>query len=182
MGTSILVNNNLVRPLSRRACSLRDARIESEFANINSSESDSGVERRDRRELHEAGPQVLLVDDNELVLDTICMALREEGYHVMSAASGDVGWQMFLNNREHVKLVILDDCMPGITGSEFADRLSKLDPSLAVILTSGYYCDDYRPPTFAGSRTVFLDKPFKLSELMQWVEKLFPSLEPRPTR
>jgi diguanylate cyclase (GGDEF)-like protein/PAS domain S-box-containing protein len=79
---------------------------------------------------------LLLVDDDADVLDLLQGLLRQDGYNVLSAGSGAEGLEILARNEVHV--VVCDQRMPVMTGSEFLDRVKELHPDTLRIILSGY--------------------------------------------
>jgi two-component system, response regulator PdtaR len=70
-----------------------------------------------------AQPTILLVDDDQLVLTTLAMGLRKEGYAVSVAASGNAA--LALAETQTFDIAIIDIRMPGMSGIELASRLRE---------------------------------------------------------
>lgn len=105
--------------------------------------------------------KILCVDDEESPLFLRRKVLEKAGYVVYTAASaGDA--ETFLNNQA-VDLVITDQLMPGVVGTELARSLKKSHPELPIILLSGV--NDL--PEGAENADLFVSKlegPLKLCE------------------
>src|SRR5262245_51746094 len=74
---------------------------------------------------------ILIVDDNESARYTKSRVLRDTGYEVIEAASGDEGLRLIGERRP--RLVILDVNLPGLDGWEVCRRL-KVDPATASVV------------------------------------------------
>jgi two-component system CheB/CheR fusion protein len=81
---------------------------------------------------------VLVVDDEEIVLQTTRVILERHGYQVITAANGELGVEAVRDNKEKLAAVILDLTMPVMGGEEALRHIKAIDPSLPVILSSGY--------------------------------------------
>jgi CheY-like chemotaxis protein len=83
-------------------------------------------------------PEILFVDDQKDVLDIGVLTLREEGYHVTPAASGDIAL-VILEQGIRYRLLITDVVLPGVLdGFALAHRAKQLVPGIQVIYTTGY--------------------------------------------
>lgn len=80
--------------------------------------------------------QILVVDDDHLVLSNICALLEDMGHHPAQASSAEQA--MVLLKTLDVALVITDHAMPGTNGSQLAENLKLSNPTLPVIIASGY--------------------------------------------
>jgi len=81
--------------------------------------------------------RILLVDDNPEVARAGRWMLEGLGYRVETCLSGKQALETFGADKSFA-LVITDQTMPGMSGSELATALHQLNPSLPVILVSGY--------------------------------------------
>jgi CheY-like chemotaxis protein len=104
---------------------------------------------------------VMVVEDEPRVRAFSTEALRELGYGVVSAASGDEALQM-IEAGQPVTVLFTDIVMPGMTGRELARRASSLLPDLSVVFTSGYSRDVSGRSEDAVD---ILAKPFSIEQL-----------------
>lgn len=81
-------------------------------------------------------PTVLFVDDEESILRSLQRALRREPYRVLTAASGDEGLAILA--REQVELVVSDQRMPVMTGTQFLQQVREACPAAVRVILSGY--------------------------------------------
>jgi signal transduction histidine kinase len=104
--------------------------------------------------------RVLLVDDDiEVTTATVAM-LEQLGHRVVVASSG-AGALELLQAAVPVDLVITDHAMPGMTGSDLADRIRETWPGLPIILATGYA----DVPSSNDQDMARLDKPYRLENL-----------------
>jgi DNA-binding response OmpR family regulator len=110
---------------------------------------------------------VLVVDDNEVVADSLAFLLDCIGHHVVMAHDGETALELL--HAGAFDLVFLDENLPGIKGSAVA--LSLLDRSVFprpfVASMTG---DSDSIEEFARLFDVCLEKPFSLEMLMQVIE------------
>lgn len=78
---------------------------------------------------------ILCVDDEQIPRTLRKMILVKEGYSVLTAASGAEALELL--NQHHVDMVLTDQIMPGMVGTELARRLREIRPQLPVIIVSG---------------------------------------------
>lgn len=79
---------------------------------------------------------VLFVDDEPNVLASIKRALRREGYDILVATSAAEGFSLLAKNK--VQVVVSDQRMPEMNGTEFLARVKSLHPETVRIVLSGY--------------------------------------------
>jgi CheY-like chemotaxis protein len=110
---------------------------------------------------------VLLVDDEEIVRVATAEMIRDLGHDVTEAASGSQALEMLANGLE-VDVLITDYKMPRIDGAELARQVRQLQPSIAVLLITGY-----TGATKEIGNLPRLDKPFGQAEIRAALADLF---------
>ena len=82
---------------------------------------------------------ILLIDDDELLRDTLQQMLELDGHKVTEAADGAQGLKLFTQYRgkDPIELVITDVLMPGIDGARVIVEMRSTNPSLPIIAISG---------------------------------------------
>ncbi|WP_259550935.1 PAS domain-containing sensor histidine kinase [[Roseibacterium] beibuensis] len=103
---------------------------------------------------------ILAVDDDALVLTNTAAMLDDLGHEVVVASSGKEGLEV-LRGRPEIDLIISDEVMPNMSGSQFAKAVRCDHPDLPVIITSGYA--DQAPNT--DTSLPRLAKPFGQNDL-----------------
>jgi PAS domain S-box-containing protein len=103
---------------------------------------------------------VLTVDDDPLVALNTSALLEELGHTVYSASSGPRALEI-LRHEKDIDLLITDQAMPGMTGSELATKARAEKPALPVILATGYA----ELPPGEGGGLSRLAKPFRQHDL-----------------
>ncbi|MBZ8140548.1 response regulator [Rubrivivax gelatinosus] len=81
--------------------------------------------------------QILLIDDDELLRDTLRQMLELDGHAVTEASDGEQGLALFRSRGGRFDAVITDMLMPGIDGTRVIVELRRTHPDLAVIAISG---------------------------------------------
>ncbi|HDH06563.1 MAG TPA: response regulator [Nitrospirae bacterium] len=79
---------------------------------------------------------MLLVDDEPGVISALKRSLIEESYNIYTANSGIEGLAILKDNK--IKLVISDEKMPGMTGSEFLAAVKKMFPETLRMMLTGH--------------------------------------------
>lgn len=83
----------------------------------------------------EGQPTVLLVDDDPFMLAVLGEMLADEPYRVLSAASGEEGLELL--RREAVEVILCDQSMPGMSGTEMLSRAATLYPHTVRLMLTG---------------------------------------------
>lgn len=108
---------------------------------------------------------ILVIDDDELVSQTLQRALKLYGYHVMVARSGAEGLQ--LARRHRPDLFVLDIIMPGADGYQVCRQI-RGDPLLKdvpVLFLTAKGRDEDKIEGFRAGADDYLSKPFNMEEL-----------------
>jgi CheY-like chemotaxis protein len=115
---------------------------------------------------------ILLVDDEDEVLDVGEKMLKEMGYKVFLARSGNEAVKIYKKRRDEISLVILDMIMPGMGGGETYDRMKENNPKVKVLLSSGYSVDGKAAEILRCGCDGFIQKPFNMKELSREVRDI----------
>jgi two-component system cell cycle sensor histidine kinase/response regulator CckA len=123
-------------------------------------------------------PMVLAIDDNDDFRAMIVELLDPAGFKVLTAANPVKGLELFIQNKDKVKLVILDYYMPQLDGAKTFEWLRKLSPDVKVIICSG--AEELRLRQIQAEHKIdgYLHKPFRVQEALQLISRLtqMPSL------
>jgi len=126
----------------------------------------------DAGEMWEAtGGKVLIVDDKPEVLEVTSELFRTLGFEALSARSGMDALEI-LKGTPHVRLMLSDLLMPGLTGIQLGRKARELIPGLKVVLTSGYANPAGAKETGRLDGFHFLHKPYRIDELLKLLRSL----------
>jgi len=121
---------------------------------------------------------VLVVDDEPGIRTALTRMLRSDGYRVLTAASGDEGLHVLSLNT--VQVIISDQRMPGMSGTEFLGKVKDLYPETMRIILSGYTeIDVVTESVNRGAVFRFLTKPWDDDLLREQVRDAFQRYRPR---
>jgi CheY-like chemotaxis protein len=115
---------------------------------------------------------ILLIDDEEMIIDTGEELLKELGYRVLVAKSGLEAIEVYNNNHKTIDLVIMDMIMPGMGGGEAYDRLKKINPEVKVLLSSGYSINGQATRILNRGCDGFIQKPFNMKQLSEKIHSI----------
>ncbi len=110
---------------------------------------------------------ILIVDDEAIVRNSSSRLIRKLGYAVFVAESGQAAIDIFEKHRHDISLVLLDQIMPVMDGSETFEKLKQIDPDARILLCSGYSKDEKIDALLTAGAYGFLEKPFEINALSQ---------------
>jgi len=116
-----------------------------------------------------AATRILVVDDEESIVDFVCMGLKYEGFEVESADSGITALERFRSFAPH--LLILDWMLPDRDGIEVCRELRAVSDVPIIMLTARGELEDKVEGLESGADD-YLAKPFKFKELLARVRAL----------
>jgi len=100
--------------------------------------------------------------------------LQDLGCRVTAVADGDSAIQVFRELRGSVDLVLLDLVIPGTSAMDTLETMRQVDPSVQVIVMSGYSRDGQVQAMLDAGAKDFLAKPFNMATLAGKVGALLP--------
>jgi two-component system, cell cycle sensor histidine kinase and response regulator CckA len=115
---------------------------------------------------------VMLVEDDDAVRMFGARALRNKGYRVTEAKSGEAALELIGGSTEKFELLITDVVMPQMDGPALVREVRLCDPGIKVIFISGYTEDAFRQRLDSDSGIHFLPKPFSLKQLAVKVKEV----------
>jgi CheY-like chemotaxis protein len=117
-------------------------------------------------------PKILIIDDDQLVRNTIARILKRKGYELVLADDGRRGLELFQSERPD--LVITDIIMPGKEGIETIREMRQINPDAKIIAISGGgrvgNVDFLTMAAKFGAREI-VAKPFEPAELTDTVAR-----------
>lgn len=113
---------------------------------------------------------VLLVEDEDPVRVFSARALRNKGYEVLEAKSGESALALLADPANRIDLLVTDVVMPHMDGPTLIRKVRETRPDMKVICISGYTEDRFRRNLDGGEGIHFLPKPFSLKQLASKVK------------
>ncbi|WUR15081.1 EAL domain-containing protein [[Empedobacter] haloabium] len=117
-------------------------------------------------------PTLLIVDDDAFMLDVLSDFLAQDGYRILTAQTAAEGFDILARYR--VQVILCDQCMPKMSGTEFMERVKNLAPDTFRIMLSAYA--DLTPIMAAINRGAidrFYTKPWKGAVLRENIREGF---------
>ncbi len=118
--------------------------------------------------------KILIVDDDEYLRKSMNRILSVYNFNTVFAEDGSTGIHLYKERMKEIKLVLLDMLMPNLSGKDTFFELKKINPSIKVLLMSGYSeSNDVQEAIKAGALG-FIRKPFNMARL---ADKISEALE-----
>ena len=106
--------------------------------------------------------KILVVDDKQMMRDSVGSTLQRAGFTVVVAADGDTALRMVAKHKPVA--VVTDLKMPRMTGIELQDRLRQVDATLPVVLMTAYGSVNDAVAAMKQGAFDFIQKPFESHE------------------
>jgi len=119
--------------------------------------------------------RVLIVEDDAHIANLLRMHLRDEGYDVTHAASGDDGLRLLEDN--DWSALVLDLMLPGVDGLEICRRARAMTRYTPIIITSARASEVHRILGLELGADDYLAKPFSMLELVARIKALLRRVE-----
>lgn len=115
--------------------------------------------------------KILVVDDEEIIRDSISYILETEGYEVEKAENGRIAYEKI--KEKHFDLVITDIEMPAMKGTELLEKIRTLDSQTAVIIITAFGSLDTAITALRNGASDYILKPVEFDELLIKAKRLF---------
>lgn len=102
---------------------------------------------------------ILIIDDEEFIRENLNRILEKEGYNTFLAETGTDGIE--ITRKEDIDLILLDLNLPDINGIEVLKRIKQIEPSILVIVITGYATVDSAVEALKLGAYDYIKKPFK---------------------
>ncbi len=118
------------------------------------------------------GKTILLAEDDSLVRELVHEYLKDHGYKLIVAESGQAALDASKQYAGDIDLLLSDFQMPNMDGITLAERISASRPDTKTLLMSGYTGDTVRLSKGAHAAPAFIQKPFMPLDLLERIERL----------
>jgi signal transduction histidine kinase len=115
--------------------------------------------------------RLLLVDDNHGALFAMARTLREAGFDVDTAHSGEEGIAKFVKAPHRYNLVLADQSMPGVSGMEMSLQMLAVNEDVNIIICAGHLEPTFKKHARDAGIAGFAMKPMTPSTLVKMVQK-----------
>ena len=160
----------LCRTYTRFQCSTMTSRFSNDFENRNIKMTRSSI---------------LLIDDEKVLLEAVSDDLREGGYEVTTAVSGEEGLRSF-KMLQH-DLVIIDLKMESMDGLEVSRQIKQLNPETPIMILTGYGSMETAIEALRLDLDDYVLKPINRDDLFEKIQRCLKkkdisnSTNPKPT-
>jgi len=118
---------------------------------------------------------ILVAEDEEAVRGFMEDALRGYGYKVLLAVDGSDAIKKYVENKEHIDMIILDVVMPKRNGKEVYNHIKKTNPDVRTLFMSGYTQDILTSRGIYEEGLEFISKPVEINNLMAKIKSILNS-------
>ena len=114
---------------------------------------------------------IMIVDDEEVQIETLRRGLRGRKFNVVGALNGDEAMKCLDDENTCIDLVITDYSMPGMNGIELLQKIREKDHFIPVIMMTAYGEKSLVIKAMRNSCDGFIEKPFTLEMLMRDIDE-----------
>lgn len=114
--------------------------------------------------------KILVIEDEKRVADLLKIGLEENGYQVLVAYDGEMGWRLFQSN--DFQLIISDIILPKLNGFELCQKIRKANEEIPILMLTALGTADDKLEGFDVGADDYMVKPFDFRELLARVRVL----------
>jgi two-component system response regulator YesN len=116
-------------------------------------------------------PYIILLVDDDRIFRSEFREVLEDKYEVLEAANGEQALEI-LNQPNIVDLVILDIKMPGMQGTEVLNKIKANNPTILIIMLTGYGTKEIIIESLRAHADDFMEKPLQIQTALQRIKRL----------
>lgn len=124
---------------------------------------------------------ILLCEDEAVIREFIVIHLHRAGFQVIEAASGEEALERYEENKDRIRVALLDLMLPGMDGFELCERLRRQNASLGIMMLTARSQEHEKVRALRLGADDYVTKPFSPSELIARVEALLRRLSTNDT-
>jgi signal transduction histidine kinase/ActR/RegA family two-component response regulator len=114
---------------------------------------------------------LLIVDDEEMIKETLKGMLESLNYKVIFAKDGKNALKMYKSHLDEIDAILMDIQMPVMDGVEAAEKILKINPKARIVFMSGYAEAKSFDKLRKMGHQLFLKKPYKITNLADIIQK-----------
>ncbi len=115
---------------------------------------------------------LLVVEDEEMLMMSLQMALDEKGYNIISAGDGLAAVNIYKQRMKEIALVLTDLGLPKMTGMDECMQIKKINPNARMIVATGYLAPGMKSEFLKMGIQHFLYKPYDLTIVLKVVREV----------
>ncbi len=115
--------------------------------------------------------KILVVDDEDIIRESLSFVLQKEGYIVSEAENGKVAYEKIL--QDYFDLVITDIEMPQMKGIELLEKISAFTAQTSVIMITAYGSLETAIKALRNGASDYILKPIEFDELLIKINRIF---------
>jgi len=117
--------------------------------------------------------RILVVDDEEMLLELIREVLEEVGYEVTALANSEAAFYRFAASPLEFDLVVADEKMPGLSGTDLSEKILSMRPGIPVILYTDYPDAASVKRARTGGVRAIIGKSYDMKQLIVQIRRIF---------
>jgi two-component system cell cycle sensor histidine kinase/response regulator CckA len=118
-----------------------------------------------------SGELILIVEDEGLIREITCTALEAHSYKVLIAENGEQAVVLYAQNKDKIKVILMDLMMPVMDGEESIQAIRKINPEIKIIAVSGLAEED-KLKKVSDYTNAFLPKPYTAERLLRTIHEV----------
>lgn len=115
---------------------------------------------------------ILVIEDEEILRSMLQNILESHKFNVLTAENGKLGLDVFKANKNIISCVILDMKMPVMSGKDTFIELKKIDPSVKVLISTGYGNNEEAQEILDLGAKELLTKPYQMKDLINKLKNI----------
>ena len=120
--------------------------------------------------------KALIIEDEKLIRLALEQHLLKQGYQVATAESAEKGLVLFTEDAPD--LLLLDNCLPDMTGIQLLEKLHVREQKFKVIMITAYDMSETAVKSMTLGAYEYISKPFNLEELTALIKKMLNTEHP----
>jgi two-component system response regulator PilR (NtrC family) len=114
--------------------------------------------------------KILVVDDEEIIRESLSFVLKKEGYIVEEAENGKAAYDKIVS--DYFDVVITDLEMPGMRGIQLVEEIQKLNIQTSIVIITAYGSLDTAISALRSGASDYILKPIEFDEILIKIQKL----------
>ena len=116
--------------------------------------------------------RLLIVEDDEEVLESICFALKDSVEFIFTARNGKEALEVYKNEVGNFSCIMTDIKMPLMSGLDFIEKVREKDEVVPFIVVSAFGDEKYMSRSLALHTFEFIYKPYDIWEIQECLETI----------